>query len=482
MSKYQNYEPDADECSLVEESAREQSKTKRAVSTVGRAGQVEKLPTQLDWPTYASKNKPHGGSIDNVLYFCDELDIQAKLNEFDGRVYVCLFEEDQELSDKVVVQIMRMMHKCGCIVGKSTVSDALLALAVQKGNRFHPVREYLDCVQPDWDKIKRLDKLVPYYLNAADTPLNRAMGRKWMIAGVRRTRKPGTKFDAILTLRGEQGTGKSTFFRLLGTPRGMNLFSDSMDVGAGAKETIESMSGVWVAEFPELSKLNAKEVEQVKRAASAQVDRARLNYDKYSSVVPRQFVCGATVNEEHFLRDPTGNRRFWVVEVGLTREKELTPKVIDQLWAEAAHYEALGEDHNLPPELWSKAAEAAERHMKEDPVAESVFLALSALPKKAVVVPTSEVAQAIGLDDVTRRGGQIAQSMAAGAKRAGWTVKLGRVPGLQTAGGVRHYASPQSKRGTPTAYKFSRASSSLVPVAVLAKKPLRSGRVRVTVH
>jgi hypothetical protein len=274
------------------------------------AGTVIRLARGIEWPSWAGKDKPHGSSIENVLHFCEleDVAIQAKFNEFDGRDYVCIGDnEQQELDDHALVEVMRLMHKCGCIISKSAVHDALKALG--RKHRFHPVREYLEGIK--WDGEKRLEKLIPFYLRAEDTPLNRAMGKAWMVAAVRRVRKPGVKFDAILTLRGAQGSGKSSFFQFLGTPVQKRVegplqhdfFSDSMDIGASAKDMIENMGGVWIVEFPELSKLSTREVEQVKRSASAQVDRARTAYSRIASRVPRQFVCGATVNQEYFLRD-----------------------------------------------------------------------------------------------------------------------------------------------------------------------------------
>jgi Virulence-associated protein E-like domain len=422
------------------------STSRELTQRASEPGQATRISNdKLEWPSMASKSKPHGSSIENVLYFCglEQVAIQAKFNEFDGRTYVCIGNDrpQEELNDPALVEVMRQMHKCGCIISKSAVHDALLALGGKR--RFHPVREYLAGLK--WDRTKRLDNLIPHYLNAENTPLNRAMGRAWMVAAVRRVRQPGVKFDPILTLRGEQGVGKSMFFRILGTPNDRNFFSDSMDIGASAKETIESMSGVWIAEFPELSKLSVRETEQVKRAASSQSDRARVAYARLAAVVQRQFVCGATVNQEFFLRDDTGNRRFWIAEVGKLREAELIADR-DQLWAEAAYLEAEGEPHNIPDELWPAAGEIAEQHMKPNPVAEAVIRKLAELPERDVIVLPQDLAEAIGIADVTRQGGQVAQSMAVGVKRAGWTVKHGRVPGVKSRGSIRYYAAPAMNR------------------------------------
>jgi hypothetical protein len=169
----------------------------------------------------------------------------------------------------------------------------------------------------------------------------------------------------------------------------------------------------------------------------------------------------ATVNQQFFLRDDTGNRRFWVAQVGRTREAELLADR-DQLWAEAASLEKEGESDNIPVELWPVAAAVADQHMKEDQIAEAVSLKLDELPEFDAVVLSQDMALAIGIEDVTRRGGQIAQSMATGAKRAGWAVKLGRVPGVKSRGGVRHYAAPAST-GKTKLYRYSRSGGRFFP-------------------
>src|SRR5262249_15873658 len=174
------------------------------------------------------------------------------------------------------------------------VSEALHHLGAR--NRVHPVREYLDSLK--WDGSKRLKKLLPFYLRAQDTPLNRAMGKAWMIAAVRRGRQPGVKFDYILTLQGEQGSGKSTFFHAVA---GDEWFNDSLKIVVSAKEVIENASGSWIVELAELSSMSKREVEEVKKFTSVQADRARTAWARVAEMVPRQFVFGATVNRAEFL-------------------------------------------------------------------------------------------------------------------------------------------------------------------------------------
>ncbi len=241
-------------------------------------------------------------------------------------------------------------------------------------------------------------------------------------------------------LQSGQGTGKSTFFRILAGDAWIN---DSLDIGASAKEVIENTAGSWILEHAELSKLNNREVEDVKKFATIQADRARTAWGRIAQRVPRQFVCGATVNRAAFLKDDTGNRRFWVAAVGKTREAELSADR-DQIWAEAAYLEAKGTPINIPEKLWPAAAKVADKHMKEDAVADEVVAVLSELPKTDAIVLARDLAKAIGVDDVTKRGGQVAQSIATGARRAGWTSDSGRISGMKSSGSVRYYSAPMT--------------------------------------
>jgi predicted P-loop ATPase len=225
---------------------------------------------------------------------------------------------------------------------------------------FHPVIQYLGRLQ--WDGQPRLDHWLSTYVGAADTDLTRTFGRKHLLAGVRRLRQPGCKHDAMIVFEGPQGVGKSTVVRILGGA----FFSDNLSIGEESRKVMEQMEGTWIAEAAELTGLGKRESEQIKAMLSRQSDRARPAYGRRSIDRPRQFILFGSVNDTQYLRDPTGNRRFWPVRVGnvdlaaLQRDR-------DQLWAEASHFEATGESLELPPELWAAAAQAQEQRVITDP-------------------------------------------------------------------------------------------------------------------
>jgi hypothetical protein len=390
-----------------------------------------------EWPVM-DRGKPHRSALPNVGFWLKQRGIVAEFNEFSGRAFVKIDKVQYEFTDREVLRIVNEMHEAGCIVVAGAVHDGVKHLAFQ--NAFHPVKDYLDGLA--WDRKPRLDTLLSKYLGAKDTPVNRAIGKAWMIAAVRRVRQPGCKFDSILVLQGEQGAGKSSFFRLLASD---DWFNDNLEIGSTSKETIENLSGAWIIEHAELANMGNRDIERIKQFASTQVDRARTAWERTAKSVPRQFICGATVNQAQFLRDDTGNRRFWICEVKRLDEAALICDR-DQLWAEAAHLEALRAPINIPAELWPAVATINERFSVSDPVADRATALLSALPTDAIVA-VHDLARAVGVEDVTRQGGKVAQSIAVGAKRAGWIASNRALPG-EPGRKLRQYRKADAKPGS----------------------------------
>ncbi len=227
---------------------------------------------------------------------------------------------------------------------------------------FHPVRDYLDSLC--WDGRSRLDRWLSSYGGAADTPYVRAVGSLMLIAGVRRIRHPGVKFDEMLVMESEQGTNKSSALRVLATRD--DWFIDDLPLNAESKVVIERLAGRWIVEAAELKGMRKGEVEHLKGFLSRQQDTARMSYARMPVVVPRQCVLFGTTNSERYLRDLTGNRRFWPVKVRGFELDRLRAD-LDQLWAEAAEREAAGESNRLDPALWCEAELEQDARRLEDP-------------------------------------------------------------------------------------------------------------------
>ena len=237
------------------------------------------------------------------------------------------------------------------ISSKDKVSDALTA--VFSRHRRHPIREYLDRLR--WDGRRRLDTLLVDFLGAEDRTLTRMQTRKQFTAAVARIYKPGTKYDYALVLTGPEGIGKSTLLSRMGG----EWFSDSVATIEG-KEGMENLRKAWLIELGELAGIKRSEVEAIKQFLSRSEDRYRPAYGKRLETFRRQCVFFGTTNEKNFLKGTDGNRRFWVVEVGVEDPREnlwdtLDSEYRDQVWAEAkARYRRM-EPLYLPPELEMQA-------------------------------------------------------------------------------------------------------------------------------
>ena len=229
-------------------------------------------------------------------------------------------------------------------------------------NPFHPVRDYLDNLE--WDGSDQLDNWLVTYGGAEATDYVKAVGKLVLVAAVRRVRKPGAKFDEMLVLESEQGMDKSSALAAL-CPK-LGWFSDDLPLSADSKEVIERTGGRWIIEAAELSGMQRRDVEHLKAFLSRSVDIARLSYDRVPSERPRHFIVIGTTNSDAYLRDTTGNRRFWPVKVPKFDLKKLVEDR-DQLWAEASAREADGVSIRLDVSLWRKAQEQQEDRRVFDP-------------------------------------------------------------------------------------------------------------------
>lgn len=218
------------------------------------------------------------------------------------------------------------------IVAAGKIQDAL-NLVIER-NSFHPIRNYLSGLK--WDGVNRLESLFVDYLGVEDSFYARSVARKSLVAAVARIFEPGVKYDYVPIIVGEQGIGKSTLLRKLG--RGW--FSDTFKMGDG-KDMYEQLQGVWLIEIGELDGLRKAEVETIKLYISKQWDTFRPAYARRVEVFKRQCVFFGTTNEEAFLRDSTGNRRFLPLRTGEIEPRldvfKLTDETVSQIWAEAVH-------------------------------------------------------------------------------------------------------------------------------------------------
>jgi hypothetical protein len=313
------------------------------------------------------KNGQPRPTLANAVIAIKALGIEARFDLFHHRINVAYRGDvstihEGLLTDQTTSATRSLINNTYLIdCGDANTYAAIQEIALD--NAYDPVLDMLQECERNWDKKKRLDAWVVDNLGCEDTPLNRAIGRKALIAACRRARQPGCKFDTITVLEGIEGTNKSTAIRLLA---GDKNFSDQSIIGASDKEVQEQLDGVWMHENADLAGMRRADVEHVKAFASRQVDQARPAYGRVRQDRPRRSIEWGTTNNDQYLLSQTGNRRFWPLKTGKI-DIEALKLDREQLLGEAATYETDGESITLDERLWGDAREAQEQRRVADP-------------------------------------------------------------------------------------------------------------------
>ncbi|EEU03766.1 Virulence-associated protein E [Eubacterium saphenum ATCC 49989] len=275
-----------------------------------------------------------------ILQFDEELRDKIKYNEFSYSLEVTaplpweapdvLSKENREWEESDDANLYNYVETRYGIANRRSVDEALTIVAHK--NAINPVRDYL--MSLSWDKKQRVATMFTDYLGAADSKYTQTVAVKCMAGAVARVLKGGVKYDYMPILTGKQGIGKSTFLANLG----MQWFTDSLTT-FDSKTGAELIQGKWIAEVGELAALKKHEIEVVKQFITRTSDRYRAAYGRRAEDRKRRCVFFGTSNEDEFLSDITGNRRFLPISCGITQSKHSVwddmPGLVDQLWAEA---------------------------------------------------------------------------------------------------------------------------------------------------
>lgn len=246
----------------------------------------------------------------------------------------------------------------------SKLRDAIRAVAIK--HPFNPVAEFLNGLE--WDGVPRLDTWLTEFGGAKDTPYIRATGRMLLLAAVGRALVAGIKYDNMVVIEGPQGSGKSSLVKVLGGEAWtLEEFSTK---NPSSPDAIAALRGKWLVEMAELTTMRKADSESLKAFLSVTEDRCRMPYERNVQDFPRRCVFIGTTNDAAYLRDTTGNRRFFPVALpkidldGLRRAR-------NQLWAEARiewEKNPTAEGLQLPSHLWADAAAEQEERRLIDPV------------------------------------------------------------------------------------------------------------------
>lgn len=268
------------------------------------------------------------------------------------------FKSDQQWSDTDDSYLKSFIAKYYGISIRDVIYNDAMNMVFNEVS-VHPIKEYLK--NSLWDGEMRVETLLSDYLGAEDTKYNRMIVKKMLVAAVKRVLEPGCKYEELVILvSSKQGIGKSTLVEKLGG----RWYSDTFtieDIKAGTKQTMEQTEGSWIIELPDLKGLSSKDADRIKAFQSGKSDKARKAYGRRVSKIPRQFIIIGTTNNQEFLSDRTGNRRYLPVTTDLIPPTKdvfnIDTYEINQIWAEAFNYYEEGYPIYLNKEEKELAAE-----------------------------------------------------------------------------------------------------------------------------
>ena len=250
------------------------------------------------------------------------------------------------------------------LVGIAKINDALINITEK--HKINEVKEYLKSLK--WDGKQRLETLLIDYFDVEDNVYIRQIMKIALRAAVARAIDGGIKFDVAVVLQGGQGKGKTTFFRTLGK----KWFNNSLEKIEG-KESAVTIQGAWIVELGEMAGYSVSEVNAVKHFLSKQEDIYRAPFGKRNEKFPRRCIFFGTTNKWDFLRDKTGDRRFWPAVIGENKPKKSVfndlPGEVDQIWAEAYYDYLINNYYDLDSEEAKQIAlEMQKQHSEESPL------------------------------------------------------------------------------------------------------------------
>lgn len=313
--------------------SRAQART-RAQAQRGPQGNDE---GRADWQGLCHANR-YGemlGSLHNAMVILRHAPNFNNLLGYDEMTHIVVIKERgfwKPLSDVAVSALQMDMQEAGLrTIGYDTVHQAVAQRAAERA--FHPVRDYLRGLT--WDGQLRLDDWLITYCKAQVTDSNdkyvRLVGRAFLISMVARVMQPGCKVDSVLILGGKQGRRKSAVAKLLGSA----WFSDSMPSISVGKDAQQHLRGKWLVELGELAAMSKSEAGHLKQFLTVTSDKYRPSYGRNEVEYPRQCVFLGTTNEDRYLIDATGGRRFWPITVTDVCDTDALVRDLDQLFAEA---------------------------------------------------------------------------------------------------------------------------------------------------
>lgn len=403
--------------------------------------------TEGDWQLLLAKDKNGRlikGSSQNILlflYYHEDLAGVFIYDDFEKNIKVakCPPWEDKNefsvrsLQDFDYIRCVAWLERFGFLTSENKIATAIHSTAKTPKYTINPASEYFKNIQ--WDGIQRLDTWLIDYVadnNEDEQDYLKLIGRKFMCGLAARAMQPGIKFDHMLIFEGAQYAGKSLLAKIMSTINGTAYFADSIK-DISSKDTLMQLQGKLIIEMAEITAMRKAEVDELKQFITQQVDEFRAPYMRNVISCPRQFVFVGTVNPEGgYLKDVTGNRRYWPLlcrnEIDIKKLIEIMP----QLHAEAAHYIKEKESLKLTRDEYEMCVRAQIKRLDTDPFLDPVADAVSGISK----ISTSEIMSLLNIPK-----SQQSFSVQARVKKCmallGWEPQRGYYDGMRSRGYVK---------------------------------------------
>ncbi len=312
--------------------------------------QTKSVQKEIKWTDYIERTEPKlGHKVKNTVYNikliltnvfgkdCVKFNEFANTEELWGK-FPWVTRQGKEAYDIDVTMLKDwFVHKWNYEPSEDKLRSVMSIIGFEA--KYHPVKTWIEKLPP-WDEVSRIDGLLDKYIPCeGNDELRAVIGRRFMVALVKRIYEPGCQADYLLVLEGLQGLHKSSAFRAL---VGDEWFSDA-SFNVHDKDAIMVIFSKWLIEFGELSVLDRSTAEATKAFITRRIDRMRAPFDRKARDYPRQCLFAGSTNKDEYLKDDSGNRRYWPFRVLSDCLIEAIRKDREQLFAEAKYYYDINE-------------------------------------------------------------------------------------------------------------------------------------------
>lgn len=263
-----------------------------------------------------SNPKPKS-TIENFIVMMQRLKINIRYNVIKKESEIIIPYESYSSDNAQNASLARILSRCAQFNFPTAQVNEFIGY-IAENNKYNPV---IDWIESDaWDGVDRLSDLIktikPKEFIKLDNGdyLHESFIKRWMVQAIASAySQDGLAGGGVLVLQGDQNLGKTTWLRrLVGDQR--DLFKDGVVLRLDKKDDVKQAVSYWIVELGELDgTFNKSEASALKAFLTNDKDELRQAYARKANNFARRTVFCASVNPEQFLKDPTGNRRYWTV-------------------------------------------------------------------------------------------------------------------------------------------------------------------------